>query len=425
MTSKTAETKVSVGIVPVKKIKTIVLTSTGSGSDYSNLQMKEEDYPKIEKDDQVIVRIKATGLNFAELMQRQGIYKPSTKTPYTPGYEGSGVVEQVSENVTDLKVNDRVIVFNSSGIWKEVCLVPRLNAIKIPDSMSFEDAAGLLVNYVTAYQILFRMANVKSGDSVLIQMAAGGVGTAATQLCKTIPNVTVFGTASAAKHDAIRENGVDHPIDYTTCDYVEAVKKVCPEGIDIVLDPLNGENSIKGYELLKPLGKIIHYGAASMTGENKSLLNAFKTWWKCLSVNSLDIMHENKSISGYHLGVLLNNPSFMQTTIQDVNTLIDMYEHGKIKIKIDSTYAYSKIGDAMKRMHTRLNVGKIILKPDAEIQPEATTEVQTVASAEQVKLISTEPLAVDTPSVIETVTKTVDEDTSKPAQIDVPEPISA
>ena len=115
----------------------------------------------------------------------------------------------------------------------------------------------------------------------------------------------------------------------------------------------------------------------------------------------------------------------MQTTIQDVNTLIDMYEHGKIKIKIDSTYAYSKIGDAMKRMHTRLNVGKIILKPDAEIQPEATTEVQTVASAEQVKLISTEPLAVDTPSVIETVTKTVDEDTSKPAQIDVPEPISA
>ncbi len=103
-----------------KKIKAIVLTSTGSGSDYSNLQIKEEDYPHLERDDQVIVRIKASGLNFAELMQRQGLYRPSTKTPYTPGYEGSGVVEILGSGVTDLKVNDRVLVFNSSGIWKDV-----------------------------------------------------------------------------------------------------------------------------------------------------------------------------------------------------------------------------------------------------------------------------------------------------------------
>ncbi len=107
-----------------------------------------------------------------------------------------------------------------------------------------------------------------------------------------------------------------------------------------------------------------------------------------------------------------------------MNTLIDLYEQGKIKIKIDSTYGYSKIGEAMKRMHSRLNVGKIILKPDSEIQPETTSEVQTVASAEQVKLISTEPLAVDTPSVVETVAKSEVTD-SKPAQIDIPEPISA
>jgi hypothetical protein len=120
----------------------------------------------------------------------------------------------------------------------------------------------------------------------------------------------------------------------------------------------------------------------------------------------------------------LNNPSFIKTAIQDVNTLIDLYEQGKIKIKIDSTYGYSKIGEAMKRMHSRLNVGKIILKPDSEIQPETTSEVQTVASAEQVKLISTEPLAVDTPSVVETVAKSEVTD-SKPAQIDIPEPISA
>jgi synaptic vesicle membrane protein VAT-1 len=137
-------------------------------------------------------------------VQRQGLYRPSTKTPYTPGYEGSGVVEKFSDNINDLKENDRVIVFGSSGMWKEVVLVPRSNVFKIPDNMTYEDAAGLLVNYITAYQMLFRMANLKEGDSILIQMAAGGVGTAAIQLCRTIPNVTIFGTASLSKHDVLR-----------------------------------------------------------------------------------------------------------------------------------------------------------------------------------------------------------------------------
>lgn len=130
----------------------------------------------------------------------------------------------------------------------------------MPEDMTFEDAAGLLVNYLTAYQIIFRLANIKEGDSVLIHMAAGGVGAAAIQLVKTIPNVTIFGTASASKHETIKEWGVDHPIDYTTNDYVEQVKKISPEGVDVVLDPLNGENAIKGFDLLKPLGRIVHYG---------------------------------------------------------------------------------------------------------------------------------------------------------------------
>ena len=114
------EGDVTVTPIDVKKMKSVVLTSTGSGSDYSNLQVKDEDYPKIDKENQVIVKIKAVGLNFAELMQRQGIYKPSTKTPYTPGFEGSGIVEEVSENVTDLEKGDRVIVFSSNGIWKGI-----------------------------------------------------------------------------------------------------------------------------------------------------------------------------------------------------------------------------------------------------------------------------------------------------------------
>lgn len=113
-------------------------------------------------------------------------------------------MEEVGAGVTEFAKNDRVIVFNGNSIWKEVVLLPKSNLIKIPDRMPFEDAAGLIVNYVTAYQILFRLANVKPGDSVLIHMAGGGVGIAATQLCRTIPNVTIFGTASASKHEALK-----------------------------------------------------------------------------------------------------------------------------------------------------------------------------------------------------------------------------
>lgn len=385
----TKEGDVTVTPVDVKKMKSIVLTSTGSGSDYSNLQIKDEDYPKIDKENQVIVKIKAVGLNFAELMQRQGIYKPSTKTPYTPGFEGSGIVEEISENVTDLAKGDRVIVFNTNGIWKESVMVPRTNVIKMPENMTFEDGAGLLTNYLTAYQIIFRLANIKKGDSVLIHMAAGGVGAAAIQLVKTIPDVIIFGTASVSKHETIKEWGVDHPIDYTTSDYVEQIKKISPEGVDVVLDPLNGENAIKGFDLLKPFGRIVHYGSASMTGESRSLANMFKAWWKCLSLTSLEIISENKSVSGYHLGVLLNNPSFLKTAQTDIDVLLKMYEEEKIKIQVDSVYGYSKIGEAMKRMHQRLNVGKIILKPDSEMPAPPVEEpaVEAVtASVEQIKL---------------------------------------
>ena len=261
-----------------KKIKSLVLTSTGSGSDYSNITLKDEDYPAAADGNWVIVRVKAAGLNFAELMQRQGLYKPSTKTPYTPGYEASGLVEECGTDVTDLKVNDRVIVFAPSGIWKESVRVPRDNCIRMPDTMSFEDGAGFLVNYVTAYQILFRMANLQPNDVVLIHMAAGlfvclyiyvsahfnirrilfirrsglcchsavqncagrcrhrhGSGQQARldQVNKTIEKIysSIFESTKLTQiRTHKRENGVDHAIDYTTSNYVSEIKKLYPDG---------------------------------------------------------------------------------------------------------------------------------------------------------------------------------------------------
>ena len=160
-----------------------------------------------------------------------------------------------------------------------------------------------------------------------------------------------------------------------------------------MLDPLNGEHSIKGYELLKPLGRIVHFGAASITSESRSLMTAFKAWWKCLSVNSIDIVSENKSVSGYHLGYLIGNPAVSKELMTDINILLDLFQSNKIKVKVDSIFPFSKIGDAMKRMHARQNVGKIILKPDSEmIQEDAV-------NAEQVNITTTSPTPTPTPTV--------------------------
>lgn len=186
------------------KIDAIVIKSFGSGSSYSNITVVKEDYPKLESPKHVLVRVKAAGLNFAELMQRQGFYSPKVKPPYTPGFEASGVIEKVGDEVTNVKVGDRVVAFNSHNMWKEVVCVPAENTIPMPDQMSFEDGAAFLVNYLTAYQILYRLCGLRSGHKVLVHMAAGGVGIAATQICKAVPNVTVFGTASGGKHDKIR-----------------------------------------------------------------------------------------------------------------------------------------------------------------------------------------------------------------------------
>ncbi|KAF7642156.1 hypothetical protein LDENG_00263350 [Lucifuga dentata] len=202
----------------------------------------------------------------------------------------------------------------------------------------------------------------------------GGVGIAATQLCQTVQNVTVFGTASASKHEIISQGGVTHPIDYRTKDYVEEIHKISPDGVDIVLDPLGGIDTQKGFSLLKPLGTLIVFGAANcVTGQKKNLLAMAKTWYNQLSVNSQKLMQANKAVGGFHLGYI-NDEELISSTMA---TLLQLYNQGKIKPRIDSCYHFEEVGDAMRRMHERQNIGKVILLPEPkkeEDKPQSSPE---------------------------------------------------
>ncbi|XP_042363686.1 synaptic vesicle membrane protein VAT-1 homolog [Plectropomus leopardus] len=345
--------------------RALVLTGHG-GYDKVKLQVKTQKQPQLGAGE-VLVRVKACGLNFAELLGRQGLYELLPAPPVTMGMEGSGVIEAVGEDVKDRKVGDRVIALTRSGMWQEVVVVSASHTFPMPEQMSFEEGAAIPINYITAHMMLFEMANVRPGKSVLIHMAAGGVGVAVTQLCQTVPDVIVFGTASASKHETIAQGGVTHPIDYRTKDYVEEIRKISPKGVDIVLDPLGGSDTQKGFSLLKPLGSLIVFGAAnSVTGQKKNLLAMAKTWYNQLSLSALKLMQSNKAVGGFHLGYITDEQVISRTMIR----LLELYEQGKIKPRIDSCYHFEEVTDAMKRMHERQNIGKVILLPEAKEEEE-------------------------------------------------------
>ncbi|KAK2820433.1 hypothetical protein Q5P01_023392 [Channa striata] len=344
--------------------RAVVLTGYG-GYDKVRLQVKTHDKPR-PKAGEVLVRVKACGLNFAELLGRQGLYDLLPAPPVVMGMEGSGVIEAVGDGVEDRKVGDRVIVFSRSGVWQELVVVSATCTFPMPEQMSFEDGAAIPINYLTAYMMLFDVANLRPEKSVLIHMAAGGVGIAATQLCQTVQDVTIFGTASASKHEAIVQGGVTHPIDYRTKDYVEEIHKISSKGVDIVLDPLGGSDTQKGFGLLKPLGILIVFGAANcVTGQRKNLLAMAKTWYNQLSLNTLKLMQANKAIAGFHLGHLSE-----ELVSRTMTKLLELYVQGKIKPHIDSRYHFEEVADAMRRMHERQNIGKIILLPEPKKEEE-------------------------------------------------------
>uniref|UniRef100_A0A670JRZ6 Enoyl reductase (ER) domain-containing protein n=1 Tax=Podarcis muralis TaxID=64176 RepID=A0A670JRZ6_PODMU len=325
---------------PGRQYRALVLSGFGG---YEKVKVQTRQLPAAEPSPaagQVSVEVRACGLNFADLLARQGVYDRLPPLPFSPGMEAAGTVLAVGEGVSSPKVGEKVMVMARSGLWQEIVTVQANQTFPMPEGMSFEEAAAFLVNYITAYMVLFDFGNLRPNQSVLVHMAAGGVGTAAVQLCKTVENVTVFGTASASKHEILKENGVTHPIDYRTADYVA-----------------------------EPMGKLVTYGVANLvTGQRKNLMAMAKTWWNQFSINALQLLHLNKAVCGYHLGYLDEEVELLSSV---VNKLLALYNQGKIKPKVDSVWPFDQVVDAMKQMQEKKNVGKVVLIPEAPPKDES------------------------------------------------------
>jgi NADPH:quinone reductase-like Zn-dependent oxidoreductase len=312
---------------------------------------------------QVKVRVRAAGLNFAEVMARQGLYPDAPKPPSIVGYEAAGIVEAVGEGVTEIAVGSRVLALSRFGAHADVLCVPAAQVQPMPDAMTFAEGAALPVNYITAYHMLFRVACVRPRERVLVHMAAGGVGLAVLQLCRTVEGLETFGTASASKHDVLRAEGCTHPIDYRTTDYAARVRELTEgRGVDVVLDALGGRDWKKGYDLLRPAGRLVAFGFANMSsGERKSYFHMAKEAIGIPLFTPLGLMDQNRSIAGVNIGHLWGELDLLR---EEMAALVELYRRGAIRPHIDRVYRFSDAADAHRRIQGRGNIGKVVLVPD-------------------------------------------------------------
>src|SRR5919204_1764010 len=199
------------------------------------LEVREVPDPSVGSGE-VRIAVKAAGINFADTMARVGLYPDAPKLPCVVGYEVAGEVETVGEGVEGFAVGDRVVGATRFNGHAELVSVPAEQVLALPKGVSFEEGAAFPVNYGTAYAALVIMGGLKADERVLVHAAAGGVGIAATQIARGI-GAEIFGTASASKHDAIREQGVDHAIDYRTADFEDEVRRLTGgDGVDVIMD---------------------------------------------------------------------------------------------------------------------------------------------------------------------------------------------
>jgi synaptic vesicle membrane protein VAT-1 len=308
---------------------------------------------------QVVIEVERAGLNFADIMGRVGLYPDAPKPPMVMGYEVAGRVAAVGADVREVRAGDRVLAMPRFGGHANRARVDAWQVIKIPEQMSVDQAAALPTNYLTAYHMLFQVGHLRPFDKVLIHMAAGGAGLAAIQLCRTVEGVEIFGTASLAKHDYLRQAGVQYPIDYRSMDYAPEVHRLTAgKGVQLILDPLGGKNWSKGYQLLAPTGQLIAFGWSSLvSGERRDLLRVLSELLSIKRFSPVSLMNDNRTVSGVNLGHLWGERELLS---REMRALLQLFEEGKIAPHVDRVFPLSAGAEAHRYIQERRNIGKVL-----------------------------------------------------------------
>jgi len=338
-------------------MRQIVTTSNG-GIEVMKVEQKPDPVPAA---GEVLIRVHAAGLNFADILARQGLYPDAPPKPCVMGYEVSGVVEQLSEGVNSDFAGKSVVAMTRFGGQSELVTVKATQIFEKPDALTFEQSAAIPVNYLTAYALLVVMGSLHTGESVLIHNAGGGVGLAALDIAKKVGAVT-YGTASPSKHKFLAERGLDHAIDYRGKDWQPVLQQLTNgKGVDLVIDPIGGGHWKKSYASLRHTGRLGMFGvstasATGLGGKLKMLKAVIQTPW----FHPFGMLNKNRGAFGLNLGHMWHEPEKVAVWMRDILRGID---EGWVQPYVDRTFSFEEIGQAHSYLEERKNIGKVILVP--------------------------------------------------------------
>jgi NADPH:quinone reductase-like Zn-dependent oxidoreductase len=294
------------------------------------------------------IKVLATGVGGTDINYRYGKSPFSPKVPFVPGYEVMGVVDAIGDGVTKVAVGDRVAALTGYGSYTEIIYLGQEYLVPVPQSLDPADVVTLILNYVTAYQMLHRVAKVKAGNKVLMIGASGGIGTALLELGK-LAGLKMFGIASPAKHKLITELGAV-PIDYHTQNFVEVIRQVEPSGLDFVFEGMGGEYGSRGLAVLKRGGKLIGYAPPS--GLGALLLGLIKLVF-------VNLLPNGKSAEFYGISALYMRDK--KPFMEDLPLLFKLLDEGKIKPVIAQKFQILEAAKANELLESGRVIGNIVL----------------------------------------------------------------
>jgi NADPH:quinone reductase len=303
-------------------VRAVLLRETG-GPEQLELTQAAEPQPS---DGQVVVRVRAAGVNFADVLVRQGRYPQPPELPTIPGSEVAGDVD-----------GRRVMALPTGGGYAEAVAVDEALVVPLPDGASYEEGAGFLLTYLTAWIPLTRQVRVGEGSVVLVHAGSGGVGSAAIQLAKRLGAKVVATASTDEKRNVAREQGADEVFGYDDFGDLRA---------DVVLDPVGGDVFARSFGVLKPLGAVVAIGFAG-------------GWWEQL--DPAPLVGRNLSLHGFYLGRLMrHDPELVRASVRE---LLELWSAGSVKPLVGATFPLDRAGDAHALIEKRKHVGKVVLVP--------------------------------------------------------------
>lgn len=307
------------------------------------------------------VRVAASGINFADILARKGLYPDAPKLPCVVGYEVSGSVDAVGEDVDEGWIGKDVFGMTRFGGYSDTVVVPQDQMFEKPASISHEQAAAIPVNYLTAWQLLVVMGALTADEKLLIHNAGGGVGLAAIDIGRQI-GATLIGTASAGKHDFLADRGLHHAIDYTTQDWSAELDKLLDgRGVELITDPLGGGHWKKSYKALRATGRLGMFGIS--TASDSKLPGPLRLLGLLGSMpvfHPLGLMDKNRSVFGVNMGHLWHEVAKIRLWME---ALLQGVEDGWVRPHVDKAFPFAEAGEAQAYIEARRNIGKVVLTP--------------------------------------------------------------